>query len=72
VTPQVEFVYNNGGYIGQTQSDQYYGTWDDIEPADTVQTFQKKRGEPASPLRRHRWSVCIHMPCCRLLLPCQS
>jgi hypothetical protein len=74
-TAQLEFVYNNGGYIGQTQSDLYFGTWDDIEPADTLQTFQKPPGEPAcascrrcqtkqTGLRAAWLPVHMRMPCC--------
>ena len=47
-------MYNNGGYIAQTQNEQYFNVWDDIEPADTLQTFQKPPGEPACASCRHR------------------
>ena len=40
---QIDFVYNNGGYIAQMQSEQYFNVWADTEPADTLQTFQKAR-----------------------------
>ena len=42
---QIEMVYNNGGYIAQTQNEQYFNLWSDTEPADTLQTFQKPPGE---------------------------
>ena len=54
---QIEFVYNNGGYIAQTQNEQYFAVWDDIEPADTLQTFRKPPGELISAFDRHRWTL---------------
>lgn len=41
---QIEIVYNNGGYIAQTQEEAYYNVFADDEPADTLQTFQKAPG----------------------------
>ena len=49
-------VYNNGGYIAQTQNEQYFAVWDDIEPADTLQTFQKPPGQLSNIIIRF---VCI-------------
>ena len=42
---QIEMVYNNGGYIAQTQNEEYFNLWSDTEPADTLQTFRKPPGE---------------------------
>jgi hypothetical protein len=56
VRAQIEFVYNNGGYIAQTQNEQYFNVWDDIEPADTLQTFQKVPGQRIQ---------CFQQPSCK-------
>lgn len=47
---QIEIVYNNAGYISYTQEDAYYNIWDDSEPADTLQTFQKPPGATPPPV----------------------
>jgi hypothetical protein len=49
---QIEFVYNNGGYIAQTQGEQYFNIWSDTEPNDTLQTFQKTPGEFSTSIHR--------------------